>query len=77
MTDNPDDLKAIVERIERLHAERKDLADGIREIFSEAKGKGYDAKVIKQIVALRRQDASERAEHETILEVYKRALGMA
>lgn len=70
-------LKAFVERIERLESEIKDLNDDKKEVYAEIKGHGFDAKVVKQIVAMRRQDADERAERETILEVYLRALGMS
>jgi uncharacterized protein (UPF0335 family) len=71
-----DQLKAIVERIERLEEEKKTLSDDIREVYSEAKGNGFDVRAIRQVVRLRKQDAHERAEAETILETYLQALGM-
>jgi uncharacterized protein (UPF0335 family) len=71
-----DQLKSIVERVERLEEERKTIADEVREIYAEAKGNGYDVKALRTIVRLRKQDANERAEAETILESYMQALGM-
>ena len=70
-------LRSIVERIERLEEEKSGLASDIREIFAEAKGRGYDTKVIRQIVRIRKQDANERAEQEAILDLYLQAIGMA
>ena len=71
-----DQLKAIVERIERLEEEKKTISDDIRDVYAEAKGNGYDVKALRTIVRLRKQDANERAEEETILETYMQALGM-
>jgi len=71
-----DQLKAIVERIERLEEEKKTISDDIKDVYSEAKGNGYDVKALRTIVRLRKQDANERAEQETILETYMQALGM-
>jgi len=71
-----DQLKAIVERIERLEEEKKALSDDIRDVYSEAKGNGFDVKAVRTIVRMRKQDANERAEQETILETYLQALGM-
>jgi uncharacterized protein (UPF0335 family) len=71
-----DQLKAIVERIERLEEEKKTISDDIRDVYAEAKGNGYDVKALRTIVRLRKQDAGERAEQETILETYMQALGM-
>jgi uncharacterized protein (UPF0335 family) len=71
-----DQLKAIIERIERLEEEKKTISDDIRDVYAEAKGNGFDAKVLRTIVRLRKQDANERAEQETILETYMQALGM-
>jgi uncharacterized protein (UPF0335 family) len=71
-----DQLKAIIERIERLEEEKKTISDDIRDVYAEAKGNGYDVKALRTIVRLRKQDANERAEHETILETYMQALGM-
>ena len=71
-----DQLKAIVERIERLEEEKKTISDDIRDVYAEAKGNGFDVKALRAIVRLRKQDANERAEQETILETYMQALGM-
>ena len=71
-----DQLKAFVERIERLEEEKKTISDDIRDVYAEAKGNGYDVKALRTIVRLRKQDANERAEEETILETYMQALGM-
>lgn len=70
-------LKAIVERIEHVEGEIKDLQTGRGEIYQEAKGHGYDVKVLRKVVALRRMDPSARAEQETIMEAYIHALDMA
>jgi uncharacterized protein (UPF0335 family) len=69
-------LRAFVERIERLEEEKKALSDDIREVYSEAKGTGFDIKVLRQIIRLRKMDSSDRSEMEEVLDVYKRALGM-
>ena len=71
-----DHLKAFVERIERLEEETKTIADDSRDVYAEAKGTGFDVKALRTIVRLRKQDADERREHETILETYMHALGM-
>ena len=71
-----DQLKAIIERIERLEEEKKTIADDIRDVYAEAKGNGFDVKALRTIVRMRKQDANERAEEETILETYMQALGM-
>ncbi|MDI1263844.1 MAG: DUF2312 domain-containing protein [bacterium] len=71
-----DQLKAIVERIERLEEEKKTISDDIRDVFAEAKGNGFDVKALRTIIRMRKQDANERAEQETILETYMQALGM-
>jgi uncharacterized protein (UPF0335 family) len=71
-----DQLKAIIERIERLEEEKKTIADDIRDVYAEAKGNGFEVKALRTIVRLRKQDADERREHETILETYMHALGM-
>ena len=71
-----DQLKAIVERIERLEEEKKTISDDIRDVYAEAKGNGFDVKALRSVVRLRRMDANERQEHETILETYLQALGM-
>jgi uncharacterized protein (UPF0335 family) len=69
-------LKAIIERIERLEEEKKTIGDDINDVYAEAKGNGYDVKALRTIVRLRKLDADERAEAETILETYLQALGM-
>lgn len=72
-----DQLRAFVERIERMEEEKRAIADDIKEIYAEAKGNGFDVKVLRQIVRIRKQDASEREEQEAILDLYMHALGMA
>ncbi|WP_407148830.1 DUF2312 domain-containing protein [Bradyrhizobium sp. ORS 86] len=71
-----DQLKSIIERIERLEEEKKTISDDIRDVYAEAKGNGFDVKALRTIVRLRKQDANERQEQETILETYMQALGM-
>jgi uncharacterized protein (UPF0335 family) len=71
-----DQLKAIIERIERLEEEKKTISDDIRDVYAEAKGNGFEVKALRTIVRMRKQDADERREHETILETYLHALGM-
>jgi uncharacterized protein (UPF0335 family) len=71
-----DQLKAIVERIERVEEEIKTLTDDRKEIYGEARANGYDVKALRTIIRMRKQDANERAEQETILDVYLQALGM-
>jgi uncharacterized protein (UPF0335 family) len=69
-------LKAFIERVERLEDERRTITEDISEVYSEAKGNGFDPKILRKIVAIRKQDESERREQETVLETYLRALGM-
>ncbi len=71
-----DQLRSFVERIERLEEEKKAIADDIREVYAEAKGNGFDVKAMRQIVRIRKLDASERLEQEAILDTYMHALGM-
>jgi uncharacterized protein (UPF0335 family) len=71
-----DELRQIIERLERLASEKKDIADLEKECMAEAKGRGYDAKAIRKILALRKLEAEERAEQDAILDMYKDALGM-
>ena len=71
-----DQLKAVIERIERLEEEKKTISDDIRDVYAEAKGSGYDVKALRTIVRMRKQDANERSEQETILDTYLQALGM-
>lgn len=70
-----DQLKTIVERIEKLEEEKQTIADDIREVYAEAKGNGYDTKVLRQVIAIRKRDANERAESEAILDLYLQAVG--
>ena len=72
-----DQLKAFVERIERVDEEKKAIADDIRDVYAEAKGNGYDVKALRAVVRIRKQDSDERKEQEAILETYLHALGMA
>jgi uncharacterized protein (UPF0335 family) len=69
-------LKAFVERVERLEEEKRTIADDIRDVYAEAKANGFDVKALRTIVRLRKQDADERKEQEAILETYMHALGM-
>ncbi|MBS9716942.1 DUF2312 domain-containing protein [Pseudohalocynthiibacter aestuariivivens] len=71
-----DELRQFIERIERLDAEKKDLAEQQKEVMAEAKGRGYDTKVMRKVIALRKRDANDIAEEEAVLEMYKEALGM-
>ena len=71
-----DQLKSIVERIERLEEEKASISDDIKDVYGEAKGRGYDTKAMRTIVRLRKKDANERIEEETILQTYMAALGM-
>ena len=71
-----DQLKAIIERVERLEEERKAIADDIRDVYAEAKGNGFDTKALRTVVRLRKQDKQEREEQEAILDTYLQALGM-
>lgn len=86
MTDNPNqtdsynvtaaELRQFIERIEQLEAEKKDIAEQIREVYAESKSRGYDAKCLRQIVNIRKRDKDDIAEEEAVLEMYKAALGM-
>ena len=71
-----DQLKAFVERIERLEEEKKTLSDDIRDVYAESKSNGFDTKALREVIRLRKQDASERAERQAILDTYLHALGM-
>ncbi|MGY9012428.1 MAG: DUF2312 domain-containing protein [Rhodobacterales bacterium] len=70
------ELRQFIERFERLDAEKKDLADQQKEVMGEAKSRGYDTKVIRKVIALRKRDKDDIAEEEAVLEMYKEALGM-
>ena len=70
------ELRAFVERYERLESEKKDIAGHQKEVLGEAKGRGYDTKILRQIIALRKKDPQEISEEEAVLDLYKEALGM-
>ena len=69
-------LKSFIERIERLEEEKRTLAEDIKEVYAEAKGTGFDTKIMRQLIRIRKRDQDELDEEETLLDVYKRALGM-
>ena len=71
-----DELRQFIERVERLEQEKKDLAEQVKEVMAEAKGRGYDTKVMRKVIALRKRDQNDIAEEEAVLEMYKEALGM-
>ena len=71
-----DELRQFIERYEQLEAEKKDITEQQKEVMAEAKGRGYDTKVMRKIIALRKRKADDIAEEEAILEMYKQALGM-
>jgi len=72
-----DQLRAFIERIERLEEEKKSIADDIKDVYAEAKGTGFDTKVLRKVVSIRKQDQNERMEQEAVLDLYLHALGMA
>ena len=69
-------LRSFVERIERLEEEKKALSDDVRDVYAQAKGSGFDLKVLRQVIRLRKMNNSDRQEQETLLDIYTRALGM-
>jgi uncharacterized protein (UPF0335 family) len=71
-----DQIRAFIERIERMEEEKQAIADDIKEIYAEAKGNGFDTKVLRQVVRIRKQDRTERLEQEALLDLYLTALGM-
>ena len=71
-----DRLKSFIERIERLEEEKRALAADIKEVYAEAKGTGFDTKIMRQLIKLRKMDKDDLDEQETLLDVYKRAIGM-
>jgi len=71
-----DELRSFIERAEQLASEKKDVAEQEKELFAEAKGRGYDTKVMRKVIALRKRKPDEIAEEEAIIEMYKAALGM-
>jgi uncharacterized protein (UPF0335 family) len=77
--DNPDagaELRAFIERYEQLEAEDRDIKDQMKEVMAEAKGRGYDTKILRKVIALRKRDRDDIAEEEAVLDMYKAALGM-
>ena len=72
-----DQLRAYIERIERLEEEKAALAADVREVFAEAKANGFDVKIMRQVLRLRKMDGDDRAEEAALLDIYKRAIGMA
>ncbi|MFV0385322.1 DUF2312 domain-containing protein [Paracoccus sp. (in: a-proteobacteria)] len=72
-----DELRQFIERIERLEEEKKDIADQIKEVFAESKGRGFDAKAMRAILKIRKREPNDLAEEEAIVEMYKQALGMS
>lgn len=78
MAETTDDrLRLLIERVERLEEEKKGIADDIREVYSEAKGQGYDSKIMRAIVRLRRMEKNDRDEMDALMETYRAALGLA
>ena len=71
-----DELRQFIERFERLEMEKKDISDQQKEVMAEAKGRGYDTKVMRKLVSLRKRDQNDIAEEEAVLDMYKEALGM-
>jgi len=71
-----DQLRSFIERIERLEEEKKTISDDIKDVYAEAKGTGFDTKVLRKVISIRKQDANERQEQEAILDLYLQALGM-
>ena len=71
-----DELRQFIERFERLEAEKRDIADQQKEVMAEAKSRGYDTRVMRKVIALRKRDAADLAEEEAVLQLYKEALGM-
>ncbi|MEJ6478530.1 MAG: hypothetical protein ACI86S_002382 [Paracoccaceae bacterium] len=71
-----EELRQFIERMERLDAEKKDIAEQQKEVMAEAKGRGYDTKILRKVIALRKRDQNDIAEEEAVLEMYKEALGM-
>jgi uncharacterized protein (UPF0335 family) len=72
----PDLLKSFVERIERLEEEKASISGDVKEVYAEAKSQGFDTKILRKVVAIRKRDAAERREEEEILDLYLQALGM-
>ena len=73
---NAGQLRAFIERVEKLEEEKRTISDDIKDVYAEAKGNGYDARILRKIISMRRQDLEKRKEEESILDVYLAALGM-
>jgi uncharacterized protein (UPF0335 family) len=71
------ELRSFIERVERLEIEKKEIADDIKEVFAEAKARGYDTKVMRKLIAERKRDKDDLSEEEAVLQMYREALGMA
>ncbi len=71
-----EELRLLIERIERLEEEKKGVADDIRDVYSEAKSRGYDAKIMREVIRLRKMEAHDRQERDAVLDTYRTALGM-
>ena len=71
-----DELRQFIERVERVEQEKKDIAEQIKEVMAEAKGRGYDTKIMRKVIALRKREPDDIAEEEAVLEMYREALGM-
>jgi uncharacterized protein (UPF0335 family) len=71
-----DELRSFVERYERLEADKRDIADQQKEVMAEAKGRGYDTRVLRKVIALRKREPDDIAEEEAVLDLYRQALGM-
>jgi uncharacterized protein (UPF0335 family) len=69
-------LKSVIERVERLEEDKKNVQEDIKEVFAEAKGNGFDVKIIREIIKLRKMDRDERYEREELLDIYRRAIGL-
>ncbi|MFT4791869.1 MAG: hypothetical protein ACJAVR_000749 [Paracoccaceae bacterium] len=69
-------LRSIIERIERLEEEKKEVAEQIKEVYGEAKGNGFDTKILRKVISLRKKSSDERSEEEAMLDLYLQALGM-
>lgn len=74
---NAGELRQLIERVERLEADKKDIAEAIKEVFAEAKGRGYDTAVMRKVIALRKRDKDDVAEEEAVMQMYLEALGMS
>lgn len=72
-----EEIRQFIERFESLEAQKKDLMEEMKEVMAEAKGRGYDTRILKKIIAIRKRDKDDIAEEEAILELYKQALGMS